>query len=159
MQIKKIDIIIADDHSLFIEGITLLLKKERGLFIAGVANDGRELLDLLQHQTTDIILLDINMPKINGLEATRIIRQSYAQTKIIVLSTYNEGHLIDKAKQYGANGYLLKNCSKEELLQTIRLVYSGHTSFPYNVTKDKNEFNRKSKLAIRHQKNDLRKSF
>lgn len=142
MEKKTIHIIIADDHVLFIDGLKLLLKDEEGILVGDVANDGKELLDLLQYQKPDIILLDINMPKMNGLEAARNIKQSYPCIKIIILSTYNEDHLIEKAKQYGANGYLLKNCSKEELLQTIRLVFTEHTSFPYRIHKNENDFDK-----------------
>ena len=143
MEDKRIHIIIADDHMLFIDGLKLLLKDEADITIEDVANDGMELLDILHKQTADIILLDINMPKINGLDSTRHIKQSYPSIKIIILSTYSEDHIIQKAKEYGANGYQLKNCSKDELLQTIRLVYSGHTCFPYLPVLQQNEFDAK----------------
>jgi two-component system nitrate/nitrite response regulator NarL len=143
MENKKIHIIIADDHVLFIDGLKLLLKGEADISIEDVANDGMELMDLLRTQTADIILLDINMPKLNGLDALRHIKQSYPSIKIIILSTYNEDHLIQKAKEHGANGYQLKNCSKDELLQTMRLVYSGHSCFPYRQGKQTNEFDEK----------------
>lgn len=135
-----ISIIIADDHALFIDGLKLLLKEEQDIIILDVANDGKELLDILGKQLPEIVLLDINMPGINGLEAARLIKQSYSAVKIIMLSTYSENHLIEKAKQYGANGYLLKNCNKEELLQTIRLVAAGKACLPYNLPKTVNEF-------------------
>lgn len=143
MEKKKIHIIVADDHNLFIDGLRLLLKEEDDIVVDDVANDGKELLSLLQQQKPDLILLDVNMPKLNGLEAMRHIKQTHPAIKIIMLSTYNEDHLIEKAKQYGANGYLLKNCNKEELLQTIRLVDTGHTSFPYRAPNVQNEFDEK----------------
>lgn len=127
---KKIKIIIADDHLMFIDGLKLLLEGEADIEIIDVANDGRELLGLLKKSDADIILLDINMPYLNGLDAMKYISQSLLDIKIIVLSTYNEEHLIEKAKGYGANGYLLKNSGMEELLQTIRLVANGQTCFP-----------------------------
>ena len=83
-----------------------------------IATDGKELLHLLNKQKPDIVLPDINMPELNGLEAARHIKQTYPAIRLIMLSTYNEDHIVEKAKQYGANGYLLKNSSKEELLQT-----------------------------------------
>lgn len=70
-------------------------------------------------------------PKLNGLDAIKFIKQSYRQVKLIMLSTYNEDHIVEKAKQLGANGYLLKNSNKNELLQTIQLVMNNQTSFPY----------------------------
>jgi DNA-binding NarL/FixJ family response regulator len=128
---KLIKIIIADDHLLFIDGLSSLLNGEDDIMIADIAYDGRQLLYILEKQSPDVILLDINMPGMNGLEALRYIKQSWPAINIVMLSTYNEEHLIEKAKQSGANGYLLKNCNKNELLQTIRLVSTGISCFPY----------------------------
>lgn len=128
---NTIKLIIADDHLLFIDGLVSLLKEETDISIENIANDGKELLYLLEKQKPDIILLDINMPGMNGLEALRYIKQSWPAIYVVILSTYNEAHLIEKAKQNGANGYLMKNCNKEELLQTIKLVFTGQSSFPY----------------------------
>lgn len=138
---NNINIIIADDHDLFIHGLQLLLKAEHYLEILDIARDGKELLDILDKKLPDIVLLDINMPKMNGLESARFIKQAYPTVKIIMLSTYNEDHLVEKAKQYGANAYLLKNSSREELLQAIGLVMEGHSCFPYRLPKTDNGFN------------------
>jgi two-component system nitrate/nitrite response regulator NarL len=137
---KLIKIIIADDHNLFIDGLKLLLKDEQDMEVVEIANDGKELLAILQNSMADIILLDINMPQLNGLDALRHIKQSKPLAKIIMLSTYNDEHLVEKAKTAGANGYLLKTTSKPELLDTIRLVSSGQACFPYRQPKSENEF-------------------
>lgn len=135
-----INLIIADDHTLFIDGLRLLLKDEQDMCVTAVVNDGKELLDILPTHKTNIVLLDINMPNLNGLDAARYIKQSYTKLKIIMLSTYDDEHLIEKAKSLGANGYLLKTTSKKELLETIRLVESGQSCFPYRQPKQKNDF-------------------
>jgi two-component system, NarL family, nitrate/nitrite response regulator NarL len=137
---NKVNIIIADDHKLFINGLQLLIKNEGWIEIIDIAYDGKELLSILHKKVPDIILLDINMPILNGFSAVHHIRQSFPLMKIIFLSTYNELHLIEKAKSLGVNGYLLKNSNKEELFQAIQLVASGHTCFPYSLRKDTNEF-------------------
>lgn len=137
---KKIRVVIADDHLLFIEGLTLLLQKENDIILVDVANDGRELLEIVHKQIPDLVLLDINMPKLNGLDAARHIKQSHPSISLVMISTYNEEHLIEKARQSGANGYLVKNSSKEELLQTIRLVAAGKSCFPYRPPKELNSF-------------------
>ncbi len=80
------------------------------------------------------------MPELNGLDTVRYLKQSHPLLKIIMLSTYNDEHLIEKAKLLGANGYLLKTTNKDELLQTIRLVYNGQASFPYRQPAVKNQF-------------------
>lgn len=126
-----INLIIADDHTLFIDGLKLLLKDEPDMLVVNIANDGKELLSLLPGLEADIVLLDINMPTLNGLDTARYIKQSYPSLKIIMLSTYNDEHLVEKTKTLGVNGYLLKTTNKEELLQTIRLVASGQACFPY----------------------------
>lgn len=133
-----IKIIIADDHTLFINGLQLLLQDKIWMEVIDIANDGKELLNMLQKTQPDLILLDINMPVLNGLDTARYIKQTYPFIKLIMLSTYNEEHLIDKAKQTGVNGYLLKNSSKDELLQTIRLVMNNQTCFPYLQPKGEN---------------------
>lgn len=129
---KPVKLIIADDHILFIDGLKLLLQSDHNIQIIDIANDGKELLDLLENKRPEIILLDINMPVINGLEAIKHIKKIDPNIKIIILSTYNEEHLIEKAKLTGANGYLLKNCNRDELLQTIFLVNEGKSCFPFN---------------------------
>jgi len=126
-----VKIIIADDHKIFINGLQMLLNEEPWIELMDVANDGRELLNLLSQHRPDLILLDINMPLVNGLDAAVQIKKAYPKVKIIILSTYNEDHLIEKARKSGVNGYLLKNCDKQELFETIRLVMKEHTSFPY----------------------------
>lgn len=128
---EPVKLIIADDHVLFIEGLKSLIQQEKDFRIMSVANDGRELLDILKREKPNLILMDINMPNLNGIEATRYVKQFDNAIKVIILSTYNEDLLIEKAKQNGANGYLLKNCSKEDLLQTIRMVLQGQACFPY----------------------------
>ncbi|MCO5235822.1 MAG: response regulator transcription factor [Chitinophagaceae bacterium] len=128
---QPLKLIIADDHVLFIEGLRSLIQEEKDLLITAVANNGKELLDIIHREIPDIVLMDINMPVLDGIEATRYLKQAYKEVKIVILSTYNEDHLIEKAKQNGANGYLLKNSSKEDLLHTIRLVAQGQSSFPY----------------------------
>lgn len=123
-------IIIADDHLLFIEGIKALLEHEKEYNVIGVANNGLQLLSLLDTVEPDAILLDINMPLLNGLDAMPLISEKCPEVKIIILSTYSESHFIQKAKTNGAQGYLLKDCNKDELVEVLKLVYNGEYALP-----------------------------
>lgn len=143
---QKIKITIADDHNLFIEGLILLLTGTDNIEIVNVANDAKELLNLMHMNYHDIILLDINMPGMSGLDAVKFLKLHYPQIKVIMLSTYNEGHLIEKTKTYGADGYLLKNSNKEELLTAIYNVYNGGTCFPLRVEPGQSAFENDSFL-------------
>ncbi|HRG83085.1 MAG TPA: response regulator transcription factor [Chitinophagaceae bacterium] len=127
----KVRLVIADDHELFIDGLQSLLRDEPDIEVVNTAKNGKELLHMLSLQKADLVLLDINMPAMNGLDAIRYLRQSFPLVKTIILSTYNDEHLIERAKSEGANGYLLKTTSKDELLQTIRVVAGGQACFPY----------------------------
>jgi two-component system nitrate/nitrite response regulator NarL len=122
---KKIRLTIVDDHTLFAEGIQSLLKEEPNIEIVNILNDGRNLIKSIEKDPSDLVLLDISLPGMNGLEAAKILREHHPGLKIIMLSTYNEAHLIEKAKSYGANGYMLKSVSKEELIQAINQVCEG----------------------------------
>lgn len=135
-----INLVIADDHNLFIEGLKQLFQDEEDIYVIDIANNGKELLSILSNQKIDIVLMDINMPELNGLDAVKFMKQSHPLIKTIILSTYNDDHLVEKAKTLGVNGYLLKTTNKEELLQTIRLVHAGQSCFPYRQPMNKNEF-------------------
>lgn len=127
---EKLSVIIADDHTLFINGLRMLLENEADIEILNVAGDGKELMGLLNTHKPGLILLDINMPGINGLEALRRIKAYHPKIKVIMLSTYNEEHLIEKARTGGAEGYLFKNVEKGELLSAMHAVWQGGSHFP-----------------------------
>lgn len=127
---EKLSVIIADDHTLFINGLCMLLQGEADIEVLSVAANGKEMLHLLHSHNPNLILLDINMPGINGFEVLKRIKDYYPKIKVIMLSTYNEEHLIEKAKTEGANGYLFKNAEKAELLQAMRSVAEGKLCFP-----------------------------
>ncbi len=131
---EKINIMIADDHELFIEGMKTMLEPQSALEIKATANDGEEVLRKLKSYYIDILLLDIQMPKMNGIETARQIQLKHPETKIIVLSMHNEKAFIEKMYQYGVSGYLLKNCNKLELLNAINVVHSGNKYFSTETT-------------------------
>jgi DNA-binding NarL/FixJ family response regulator len=131
MTTEKLSVIIADDHTLFINGLSMLLQNEPDIEIMNIAANGKEVLGLLHTHTPTLVLLDINMPGINGFEVLKRIKAYYPKIKVVMLSTYNEEHLIEKARATGADGYLFKNAEKDELLRVMRLVAQGQQCFPY----------------------------
>jgi DNA-binding NarL/FixJ family response regulator len=127
-------IIIADDHQMFIDGIKVLLLQEPAISVIGEALNGKELLDLLKKQTPDIILMDINMPVLDGIEATKIIRKKYPTVKILMLTMYSSKQYITSMIAAGANGYILKNTGKEELMKAIEVLQGGNSYYSQEVT-------------------------
>lgn len=122
---KKISVFIVDDHFMVIEGIRSLLQHEPGLELIGHASGGLECLRFIKGRQPDVILMDINMPEQSGVELCRDIRNQYPDIFVIGLSTFNQYSYIDSMMQQGASGYLLKNASKEELVEAIHTAMKG----------------------------------
>ncbi len=129
-----IKIIIADDHQMFIDGIKSLLVNEKGIKVIGEAVNGKQVLSLLEKEQADIVLLDVNMPEMDGIEATKLIKQKYATVKVLMLTMYNNQEFIFGLMNAGASGYILKNTGKTELLEAITAVNNGKTYYSKDVT-------------------------
>lgn len=130
---QRVKIVIADDYPLFREGIHLMLAREN-VEITGEAADGRELLSVVKNVQPDVVITDIEMPVMNGIEATREIKASHPQIRVIALTMFGEDHLIVDMLEAGAAGYLLKSSKKEELRDAIETVYEGGTYFCNSTT-------------------------
>ncbi len=131
-----INIVVLDDHTLVLNGIEVMLEQCDDISINSTFSKGKDLLDFLTIYTPDIILLDINLPDSNGIELCSCILKMYSSISIIGLSNYSETSFIKNMMRNGAKGYLLKNTSKEELIEAIKTVYSGDTFLP-TVLKNK----------------------
>ncbi len=116
---------LADDHQILIDGLTAFFENTNGLEVIGHANDGKTMLRELNHLKPHIILLDLNMPKFDGLKTLERLVLDYPRIKVIILSNYNQAHLVKETEKMGAKGYLLKNGSKRELLEAIESVKNG----------------------------------
>ncbi len=127
-------IAIADDHQLVIDGIRSLLSTEDGIKIVMEANDGPSLLQQVELIIPDILLLDINMPGMSGMEVMAVLRKKQPGIKVIVLSMHNESAIVKRFAELGAMGYVLKNADKAELMEAIRQVAAGTPYFSGEVT-------------------------
>lgn len=124
----KIEIIIADDHMMIREGLKQLLELDGTMKVIAEANDGEECLNLFNKKIhPDILLLDINMPKKNGIEVLEYIKQNKIPVKVLILTVHNEVEYLLKAVDIGIDGYLLKDSSYDELKEAIDVVISGNT--------------------------------
>ncbi|MBA3680931.1 MAG: response regulator transcription factor [Bacteroidetes bacterium] len=130
---EKISIYIADDHEMFIEGISLLLAINGMIVVEASANTGTELIELLEKKKVDVVLLDINMPEMNGFEAAKVIVKKFPSVKIIALSMFLEKEYIQELIDIGVSGYILKNTKIVELEKAIILVASGKKCFSNDV--------------------------
>lgn len=129
-----IKIIIADDHQIFIDGLKALLSEIEDFEIIKEAPNGKVLLEILEDQLPDVILLDMNMPEIDGLEATKIISEKYSSIKILMLTMFGTVDYIQKLIKAGAQGYLLKNTGKAELELAIRSLIKGENYYSQEVS-------------------------
>jgi DNA-binding NarL/FixJ family response regulator len=120
-----ISVIIVDDHPLVLNGFEFILKNTSTIVLRGSFNNAKDAFDFLSTEAVDVILMDINMPDMNGIEATEIIKKQCPDTQIIAISNHNEGSIALRMLKAGAMGYLLKNVSTEELIEGIQAVIRG----------------------------------
>lgn len=124
-----IRVFIVDDHPVVIEGIRSLLQQEKDIEWAGHAMNAQSCLGFFVNNTVDVVLMDISMPGMDGVELCKVLKAKYPGIMILGLSTFNQGLYIRKMMENGASGYILKNSSKEELLKAIHTVNSGGIFF------------------------------
>ncbi|MDR7857767.1 response regulator transcription factor [Tissierella sp.] len=130
-----IRVLIVDDQNLIREGLTMMLSLYDSILLVDEANNGQEAIEILETKEVDLILMDIRMPIMNGVEATKIIKEKYPDIKVLILTTFNEDEYIFEGLRNGADGYLLKDISSEELVRSIETVYKGNVLLQPDVAK------------------------
>jgi DNA-binding NarL/FixJ family response regulator len=120
-------IILAEDHVLMREGLKRLIQEDPELQVVDEAGDGLELLQILEESTPDMVIIDINMPRLRGLEATKIIKELYPKIKILILTMNKSKELVYEAMNYGASGFLLKDDANTVLHSAINTIRLGNT--------------------------------
>ncbi|TKC05387.1 response regulator transcription factor [Pedobacter polaris] len=148
---ENLKIFIADDHQILIDGLTSFFNELDGFEVIGHANDGLILLQEIATKTPDIVLLDLNMPKLDGMATLKKLKDNYPNIKVIILSNYHQSQLIKEAKALGANGYVLKNGSKSDLLSAIETVQTGKFYFPEEESKIENQSLFTDEFMKKHQ--------
>jgi DNA-binding NarL/FixJ family response regulator len=121
----KLKVLLADDHRLFRDGLRTLLEKQADIQIIGETSDGPETVIAAHETKPDVILMDISMPNLNGIDATRKILSENSSIKVIMLSMHSDQRFVVESLKAGATGYFLKDCAIDELIKAIKTVYSG----------------------------------
>jgi DNA-binding NarL/FixJ family response regulator len=129
----NIKILLADDHKIMRDGLRAMLDKEAGLEVVGEADNGRSALSLARDLKPDVVIMDIAMPDLNGIEATRELAGELIDTKVIALSMHTDRRFVFEMLRAGASGYLLKSSAFEELATAIKLVMSNRTFLSSNI--------------------------
>jgi two-component system, NarL family, response regulator YdfI len=130
----KINVLIADDHLVVREGLKLILETNDSYHVIGEAADGEAAIRLSEQLVPDVILMDLNMPRMSGLEAVELLRQRQPEIPVVILTTYNEDDLMRSGLLLGAKGYLLKDASRDDLFRTIEAAVRGETLLMPEVT-------------------------
>ncbi len=125
----KIRVLIADDHQIVRDGLRSLLEKEPDLEVVAAVEDGRATVRLVEELQPDVVIMDISMPGLNGIEATRKITRDFPNIKIIALSMHDDGRFVTNMLKAGASGYLLKDCAFKELTKAIHVVVRAGKSY------------------------------
>jgi NarL family two-component system response regulator LiaR len=125
---RPIRVMIVDDHTMVRRGLSLFLKSYDDVELVGEADGGQAAIDLCGKVDPDVVLMDMKMPEMDGVTATRLIHKQYPGVRIIALTSFKEGNLIQNVLQAGAIGYLLKDVSAEELIKAIRSAQQGHST-------------------------------
>lgn len=128
-------VLIADDHQMFVDGLKSLLEEEKDLCVVGEAKNGLEVLDICDREPVDIVIMDINMPLMDGIQTSKELSKRHPAVKILGLSMYNDRDYISDILKAGALGYVLKNTGKENLLKAISTLQSGANYLSEEVSK------------------------
>jgi len=132
---KRISVLLVDDHTVVRQGLRALLKSEEDLEVVGEAENGRQAVMLARKSPPDVVVMDVAMPMLNGLEATRQILKNTPSTKVLVLTSYSDDDCVEQMMRAGATGFLMKQTAANNLLKAIREVYRGNSFFSPAIAK------------------------
>ena len=152
---KPIRILITDDHPLMANGIATALSENDEILVKAMATNGKEALDLISEDLFDVILLDIEMPEMNGIECAKVIIDEYPDVRILILSMHQEPSVIKHLMEIGVKGYVLKTIPEDDLVSAIKKVHKGESYFGSNITKALVSEEEVSKTVKIYEKSEL----
>jgi DNA-binding NarL/FixJ family response regulator len=155
---KRITVLLAEDHQIVREGFRSLLEHERDIEIVGEAENGRQAVQLTRKLRPTVVVMDIAMPLLNGLEATRQIRKALPDTRVLILSAHSDDAYVEQVAALGAAGFLLKQTSSHDLAAAIREVQKGNTFFSPSISKRVKDRSQRSVARGASKKNSNRLS-
>ncbi|MFT5195121.1 MAG: DNA-binding NarL/FixJ family response regulator [Cellvibrionaceae bacterium] len=122
---QNIKVLIVDDQAIICDGLSVMVGARPNLDVVGTANDGYEALEMVKNHRPDVVLMDLKMPRMNGVQATKAIKEQFPETHVVILTTYDEDDWIIDAVRAGANGYLLKDAGRDEIISAIEGTVAG----------------------------------
>ena len=128
-------ILLADDHKILRDGLHSMLDAQQGFEVVAVADTGRKAVRLVDKHKPDVVIMDINMPELNGIDATRQIKANRPETKVITLSMYSDRHFIEGMLKAGVSGYLIKECAFEDMVTAVRMVMKDKVFLSTEITR------------------------
>ncbi len=156
-----IRIVFAEDHQALIDGFAAYLEYSGEIKLIGTANDGEELINLVRKKQPQVVITDIRMPKLDGIEATKTIHKEFPHIKIIALTMFDQKELVQKIIQAGANGYLLKNSGLRMLCEAVKKVMAGENYYDPNLSQNffkefvENPAGKETKTLLSKRENDI----
>lgn len=147
-----IRIAIADDHQSIIDGIKLLLNYEEDIEFVGTANNGKDLIELIKHKEPHVVITDVRMPNVDGIQLTKKIKTMYPNTKVVAFSMFDQDNVVKEMLDAGVSGYLLKNSSLDQVLKAIKAVYQGDTYYdPHIAINDSSSSEKQTTILTKRQ--------
>ena len=145
---KRVAVLIAEDHTIVRQGLRLLIEADGDIEIVGEAKTGREAIQMTGSLQPEIVVMDVAMPLLNGIQATRQILKSFPKTKVLILSAHSDPAYIEQAVKEGASGYVVKQASGEVVAKAIRELHKGKTFFTSSIAKSLKEDYQKSATGV-----------
>lgn len=126
-------LVLVDDHQMFLDGLEMILSSQPDFKIAGTALNGWQALSIIEEQKPDVVLTDLNMPEMDGLELVKLLKQKFPEIKVLVLSMMNDKETVSSIMEVEAEGFILKNSNKADLINAVKSVYTGDTYYSNEI--------------------------